>query len=140
MRGTPAALCLQDVPPQRHLAEDPADRARLVASACVRQRVDDVTRSVKAAIAHGAGNRMRSDRQREGILVEPAFGDDRMSERPHEIVEYRAESEPAARLDDRPRAPAPDRHAELADCVSSLHQRALPSRVSAGWMTSSTRP
>jgi hypothetical protein len=91
MRRTPAALRLQDVTPERHLAEDPADRPRLVASARVRQRVGRVVGGMEAAIAGGARDWMGSDRRRERILVEPALGHNRAPERPQEVVEDGAE-------------------------------------------------
>lgn len=126
--------------PERHLAENAGNRPRLVSPACIRQRVGRVTRGVEAAVAGRARDWMGRDGQGKRIVLEAALGHDRPAERPHEVVEHGAEAQARVRLDDRPRAPAGDWNAELAKCASGLHQRALASRASAGWMTSSTSP
>ena len=86
MRRAPAAFRLEHMTPERHLAEDAADRARLVATTCVRQRVRRITRGVEAAVAAGAGHGVRSDGLGKWILVPPTLGDDRLSVWPHQLV------------------------------------------------------
>lgn len=140
MRRAPTAFRLQHVTPERDLAEDAADGAWLVAAARVRQCLDRIARGVEAAVATGAGYGMRRDRLGKRILVPPALGDDRLSVRPHELVQHRAEPETRRGLGDDPGTPARDRAAALANCASGLHQGVFTSRLSAGLITSSTRP
>lgn len=118
--------------PERDLAEDPADRSRLVTPARVRQRIERVAGGVKAAVAVRAGHGMGRDRLGERVLVPPAFGDDRAAVRPGEVVQHRTEPEPGRRLAHDPGAPAGDGPARFAKCSTELHQRAFASRASAG--------
>src|SRR5262245_59794176 len=140
VRRAPTRLCLKHVTPQSHLTEDAAHRAGLIAAARVRQRLDRIVRGMEAAIALHAGNRMRTNRRCERILVTPAPRDHGLSLRPHEVVQDGAEPEPGSRLRDDPRTPTRHRPARFPKCATGLHQRAFASRVSAGWMTSSTSP
>jgi len=86
MRRAPAAFCLEHMTPERHLAEDAADGAGLVATTRVRQCIRGIARGVEAAVAAGAGHGVRSDGLGKWILVPPTLGDDRLSVWPHQLV------------------------------------------------------
>jgi hypothetical protein len=75
------------VPPQRDLAEDPAHGSRLVAPTQIREDVDGIVSRVETALARRCRNRVRSDRQRERILVTAAGSDGGLTRRPDEVVQ-----------------------------------------------------
>src|SRR6266545_4263094 len=139
-RGAPAGLRLDDVAPQRDLAENAADRAGLVASAGVRERIHRIARGVEAAVAGNARNRMRRERFGEGIFVPAALGERGLLERPDEVVQDRSKPETRSGLRHGPSTPAGDDLGTLANSVSGLHQRAPAKRTAAGGITPSTSP
>lgn len=86
MRGAPPRFRLEHVTPERDLTEDATDGMRLVATACIRQRVDGITGGMEAAVALGTWNRVRTEGQCKRILFTPAMGDHSASVRPYEVV------------------------------------------------------
>src|SRR6266511_2279388 len=140
VRSAPAGLRLDDVAPQRDLAENAADRAGLVASAGVRERIHRIARGVEAAVAGNARNRMRRERFGEGIFVPAALGERGLLERPDEVVQDRSKPETRSGLRHGPSTPADDDLGTLANGVSGLHQRAPAKRTAAGGITPSTSP
>ena len=140
MRSAPAGLGLEHVSPERHFAEDPANSAGLVAASRIRERVRSITRRMEAAAALAPRNGVRPNGWGKRVLVQPALGENGPIGRPDEVVQDGAEPEPGRGLDHGPGPPADDGPAALAQRASGLHQRAFASRVSAGLMTSSTRP
>jgi hypothetical protein len=77
--------------PEGDLAEDPAHRAGLVASAQVREGVGGIAGRVEAAVARKPRHRMRLLPFREGILILTAVGEHRGARFPDELVQDRAE-------------------------------------------------
>ena len=86
MRRAPAALGLEHVAPQVHLAEDAADRVRLFAPTHVGQRFDRIARGVEATLAPEAWHRVHADSGCERILVPSALGHERLAVWPDEVV------------------------------------------------------
>jgi hypothetical protein len=124
VRSAPACLGLDDLSPERDLAEDAADGVRLVAAAQVRQRVDRIASGVEAAVADQAWNRMQREALRERILVLTTRGQGMFLRNPDDVVQHRAQPEPSGGLGHDPRAPANDRIQGFAQRVPGLHYRA----------------
>ena len=108
----------------------------------VGERIGRVARRVEPAAAVRAADVVHAERSGEPILMPKAGRNGGLTGKPEVVEERRGEPHTLTRPGHRPGAPAEHGGAGLHSSLrlAELHQRVFASRVSAGWMTSSTSP